>query len=351
LAKRDLIVIGASAGGIGALRLVIGALPRDFSASVVVVLHLAPFSASRLPEILARDGTLPAANAVDGASLAPGQILVAPPDHHVLVREGGRVSVTRGPRANGVRPAIDVLFRSAAREYGPRAVGVVLTGTLDDGAAGLASIRRRGGVAVVQDPDDAEFPDMPRAALALAGADHVLPATELPALLARLVREDVEEVPMKRRGRGGNGRGGEGRQVAGERAPIAAGDGPTNGRPSGFSCPECGGVLWEIMDASPERVECRVGHSYSLESLLADEGAAVEDALWSALRALEEQASLARRLEARARERGQRQSEARFGEQRAAAEARSAVLRTALEQAERAAPPSEAAAEEDDRAR
>jgi two-component system chemotaxis response regulator CheB len=349
LAHRDLIVIGTSAGGIGALRRVIGGLPPDLPASVVVVLHLAPLSASRLPEILAREGPLPVAHAVGGLLLAPGRVLVAPPDHHVVIQEGGRVSVTRGPRVNGVRPAIDVLFRSAARTHGARTVGVILTGTLDDGASGLASIRRRGGVAVVQDPKDAEFPDMPRAALALAGADHVLPAREIPALLGRLVRADLEEVPMKRGAREGNGRG-EDRKAAGERPPIAAGDGPTNGRPSGFSCPECGGVLWEIMNASPEWVECRVGHSYSLESLLAAEGTAVEEALWAALRALEEQASLARRLEARARERGQRQSESRFGEQRAEAEARSAVLRAALEQAERPEAPAGSSAGEDDQA-
>lgn len=184
---RDLIVIGASAGGVEALRRLTADLPPDLRAGVVVVLHLAPGAASGLPAILGRSGALAASHARDRESLLPGHIYVAPPDRHVVVSDGV-LRLTSGPRENLARPAIDPLFRSAAREHGGHVIGVVLSGLLDDGSAGLLSIRRAGGVAVVQEPEDALYADMPRHALAIAGADHVVKIADMGSLLDELSR-------------------------------------------------------------------------------------------------------------------------------------------------------------------
>jgi two-component system chemotaxis response regulator CheB len=337
------VVIGASAGGVEALCALVAGLPRGLRASVVVVLHLAPFSRSNLPAILARAGRLPAKHVEEGDALEPGRVHVAPPDHHVLV-ERDHLRLTRGPRVNGHRPAIDVLFRSAARSCRSQVIAVVLSGTLDDGVHGLEVVRRRGGLGVVQDPEDAAFPDLPANALASAGADRVAPLAELPGLLVELAEERARSQPsveadMARRTHPRGGRSAEeekrsGREARVEgRAAAGAADGPRDGTPSGYSCPDCGGVLWEVpgegKTGSP-RFRCRVGHGYDAESLLASDGNAVEDALWTALRALEERASLSERLFLRAESRNQTLSAARFAEQTREAQARIEVLRNLL---------------------
>ena len=193
VATHDIIVIGASAGGVEALSALVAELPRDLRASVLVVLHVAR-GRSVLPEILARAGPLPALHPEDGSTLRYGRIYVAPPDHHMTI-EADRVRVIHGPTENGVRPAIDPLFRSAARIYGPRVVGVVLTGQLDDGTAGLAAIQEAGGVTVVQDPDEAFAPSMPRSAMQVVAVQHVLPLREIPVLLMNLALEDAARHP------------------------------------------------------------------------------------------------------------------------------------------------------------
>jgi two-component system chemotaxis response regulator CheB len=190
MAGHDIIVIGASAGGVEALREITRGLPANLPATLFVVLHVPPQNPSHLPAILSRSGPLPAAHAGDGAEFVPGRIYVAPPDTHLLV-ESGRTHLSHGPTENRHRPAIDPLFRSAARAYGSRVVGVVLTGSLDDGTAGLYQIRRHGGVAVVQDPDDALFPSMPANALEYVGADYRCQVTEIAPLLERLARTPV----------------------------------------------------------------------------------------------------------------------------------------------------------------
>ena len=190
--RRDLVVVGASAGGIDALRTIVGALPRDFAAAVAVVLHVGPDSPGILHHILGRAGALRSVCVQTSEPLVPGTIFVPRPDHHLIAEPGGLRS-TRGPRENRFRPAIDPLFRSAARAFGPRVIGVVLTGGLDDGTAGLWAIKRLGGTAIVQDPIQALDSSMPLSAIANVAVDHVVPLEQLGALLVRLTTEDIAE--------------------------------------------------------------------------------------------------------------------------------------------------------------
>jgi two-component system chemotaxis response regulator CheB len=195
MASKDIIVIGASAGGFEALKILVTGLPADLPASVFVVWHLAPeIRESVLAQVLQKNGNLPAAQAIDGEPIRKGHIYVAPPDYHLLV-EPDRVRVTRGPKENRFRPAVDPLFRSAAYSYGSRVVGVVLSGALDDGTSGLWTIKFRGGTAIVQDPLDAEFPSMPKSALREVKADYVAPVEEIPGIITRLAREEAAAMP------------------------------------------------------------------------------------------------------------------------------------------------------------
>ncbi len=297
LDKRDILVIGASAGGVTALRRLFAAMPQGVPAMAFVVQHMAAGGRSVLPQLLERAGWLPAFHPTDGEPVRVGWIHVAPPDHHLLVKDG-RTLVRRGARENRTRPAIDPLFRSAAVAYGPRVVGVVLTGTLDDGTAGLLAVKRCGGTAVVQDPDDAEWPDMPRNALAHVAVDHCVPLAAMPALLARLVAEPpgpalgispemvVEaSIPEK------------------EFATVPE-DSKSLGRPSTLSCPDCGGNLYELEDGPLLRYRCKVGHAFSPEALADAHQEAVERAMWVALRTHEDRVILFERMAANARQRG-----------------------------------------------
>jgi len=317
-----IVVVGASAGGVEALADLAASLPSDFSAAVFVVLHLPATGTSALPEILSRHGPLPAAQVKDGEPIQPGRIYVAPPDHHVLLRTG-HVHLSRGPRENGHRPAIDPLFRSAAREYATRVIGVVLSGALDDGTAGLLAIKSRGGIAVVQDPADALYTGMPGNALEHVQVDHVAATTSMGKLLARLIA-DPPEAPADQAPSGVQG------EVEMVGFSLEALEGNHPGRPSGFSCPDCNGVLWQIQDGGLERYRCRVGHAWSPESLLTQQSEALEAALWVALRSLEERAALARRLAEPARYRGHRITAARFEEQASEAQNAARVVRDLL---------------------
>jgi two-component system, chemotaxis family, protein-glutamate methylesterase/glutaminase len=278
------VVVGASAGGVGALRRLIGALPVDLPAALLVVLHVPRNSSSVLPDILSRSGALPARHGRDGDRLRPGVVFVAPPNHHMLVKER-TLRVTVGPEENGHRPSIDALFRSAAAAHGPRATGVVLSGALDDGTAGLLAISRAGGTTMVQDPDDALYPAMPASALATVPVDAVGPvealAHALVAALRRFTRGDTTS---------------PGRPVdVLEQAMEAPRDTQPDGSPSRFTCPACGGSLWRRdEDAPPYR--CRVGHAFSDHALLSEQDRALEAALWTAARVLEERAEVTRRL-------------------------------------------------------
>lgn len=318
----DIIVIGASAGGVEALSKLVHRLPADLAAALFVVLHVPAHGSSQLPHILTRNGLLGARHPFDGEAIAPGKIYVAPPDQHLLIRRG-QVRLSRGPRENGHRPAVDPLFRTAALCYGRRVVGLILSGMLDDGSAGLAAIKQRGGVAIVQDPDDALFPGMPRSALESVAVDHLLPITEIAQTLVRLAGEPVgeEDAPMP-----------DDMEIESEIAAFEAtamqGD-KRPGTPSGFGCPDCGGSLWELHDGELIRFRCRVGHAWTANSLLAEQSEGVEMALWTAYRALEERAALCDRISGRLR-RGASTSASRFEEQAREVRARAMVLRRLL---------------------
>jgi two-component system chemotaxis response regulator CheB len=316
------VVVGASAGGVEALADLTASLPGDLPAPLFVVLHLPATGTSALPEILRRQGPLPAAHVKDGEPIQPGRIYVAPPDRHVLLR-AGHVHLSRGPRENGHRPAIDPLFRSAAREYASKVIGVVLSGALDDGTAGLVAVKSRGGVAVVQDPSDALYPAMPGNALEHVQVDHVVAAASMGKLLARLLADLAEPLP-------GPVPGGMQVEVEMEGFSPEASEGDHPGRPSGFSCPDCNGVLWQLREGGLERYRCRVGHAWSPEGLLIQQSEALEAALWVALRSLEERGSLARRLAEPARRRGHSITASRFEEQAAEAEQAARLVRELL---------------------
>jgi two-component system, chemotaxis family, protein-glutamate methylesterase/glutaminase len=353
-----IITIGTSAGGIDALSKVVAGLEPGLPAAVFVAMHIARESV--LAAILDRHGALPAEQAMDGAPIEAGRVYVAPPDYHLTI-EGGRMRVARGPRENGHRPSIDTLFRSAARVHRSRVVGVLLTGLLDDGVAGLFVIRARGGVAVVQDPDDAVAPDMPRQALRYVGADHCVPAVEMGPLLSELARGDMAKTSKKksraaeartgtsgaagRAGAGGSGRRkaaspassgatkgdaakgdlsrlpsprtsaarpqrstGRGRDQASLREALPASPAPKSTTElarsaAPFVCPECHGPLFEVREGELRHWRCIVGHGFSPESLTAAHTEALERALWIAGRTLQERVYL-RRLMADRRGKG-----------------------------------------------
>ncbi|MDQ6604668.1 MAG: chemotaxis protein CheB [Chloroflexota bacterium] len=319
----DIVVIGASAGGVEALMDVVRALPPDLPAALFVVLHVPPDHESMLPRILSHAGPLPAIHPKDGDRIEHGTIYVAPPDYHLLV-EQGRVRVVRGPRENRYRPAVDPLFRSAAQVYGPRVIGVVLSGMLDDGAAGLVAIHARGGIGVVQDPDDALFPGMPTSAMRYDHPAYLVPATEIGPLLARLVHESARNANEKEDAVP-DAMEKETAIAALDMGAISDRDKP--GKPSAFGCPECGGVLWEMQEGPLMRYRCRVGHAYSADSLLSEQSLRLEAALWAALRGLEEKAALVHRLADRARDSGHGMLTARYAEQERDAQRHAAVIR------------------------
>jgi two-component system chemotaxis response regulator CheB len=281
-----LVVVGASAGGVAALLELARGLPAGFASPVCVVQHVGP-NPSMLPELMSARGPHPAVHARDRQLLTPGVIHIAPPDHHMLV-EGRYLRLVRGPRENHTRPAIDPLFRSAALAWGPRVVGVVLTGLMDDGTAGLQAIKQRGGLAVVQDPSTAEEPSMPASAMASVDVDYCVDVQEIGPLLARLVqRAPGPEAPPPEALE---------REVAITRGQDMVANLVAIGEPASLACPECGGALWEIRESRPPRYRCHTGHSFSartLERAQADEG---EEALRSGVRALQEREMLLRRM-------------------------------------------------------
>lgn len=284
------VTIGASAGGVESLRAVVGGLPPELPAVVLVVLHIPRHSPSALPGILGRSGPLSAVPATHGMPARPGAIYVAPADHHLLIR-GRHLELSVGPTENGHRPAIDPLFRSAAMAFGPGAIGVVLSGSRDDGAAGLAAIVERGGQAVVQDPDEALYRSMPASALDHVATAHVAAAAKIGPLLGELVGPGA--LPLTRPI--------PDPQLASE-DDIAAPESMTTAddvetwRPSEFSCPSCQGVLFELDEKPGPRYRCRVGHAWSPGSLAAEQSIAVDQALWVALRTVEENAAMNLRL-------------------------------------------------------
>lgn len=322
MAVRDIVVVGASAGGIEAVVELVSHLPRDFPGSLFVVIHFPGSASSTLPSILSRAGPLPARHAQDGEPIQTGRIYVAPPDLHMLL-EAGHIRLSSGPKENGSRPAIDPLFRTAARSYGPRVIGVILSGNLNDGTAGLITIKQRGGVAMVQTLETALYPGMPTSAMEHLAVDYALPPGEIAELLTELAQQPVDALEV--------------RAMSNEVDPVDQQDEVGHedrhtqpGIPSTMSCPECHGVLWEIRDQELVRFRCRVGHAYSAEALLIHQSENLEAALWTALRALEEHSALSRRLASRAGSRGHARSASTFTEQAMDAEHHASVIRTVL---------------------
>lgn len=328
MSGHDIIVLGAWAGGVEALVKFVSGLP----AAVFVVLHVPAQSPSMLPVILSRSGRLPALHPTDGTKIKQGSIYIAPPDHHMIL-EQGRIRIVHGPKENRHRPAVDPLFRSAASIYGPSVIGIVLTGALDDGTAGLLAIKRQGGIAIVQDPTDAYYSGMPQSALEHVAVDYILPlasiahkvvnlvATEVDKTMEHLVPEDMQnELSLAKM------------ELTRQKDDIRV------GIPSQYSCPECGGVLWEIHDGRLLRFRCRVGHAFSIDSMMAEQSDAIEEAMWTALKVLEEQASISRKMADQSRQNGHLLMAQRFEERQKQAEKRVDLLIAALQKGETAIP-------------
>lgn len=295
--QHDIVVIGGSLGSTPVLKQLLGDLPADLPASVFVTTHVPTSGSGFLPGVLAKACALPTASAMDGQPVEHGRVYVAVPGLHLMLVDS-TVALGHGPRENMVRPAIDPLFRSAALAFGPRVIGVVLSGNLDDGVSGLAAIKSCGGLSVVQHPLDAEAPDMPRAALEAVDVDHVVHAGELGGVIARLVATEPPaatvtcppelelEVQIAL-----------GRRLGSERLRHLA-------EPAPISCPHCNGVLSEVKGEGPLRYRCQIGHAFTAEALIRAQHDEVDEALRIAMRIMEERAELVRRMARDARGQG-----------------------------------------------
>jgi two-component system chemotaxis response regulator CheB len=329
VATHDIVVVGASAGGVEALRRLIATLPDSFPASIFVVLHVPPNSHSALPDILARAGRLAVRHAVDGEPVLPGVVYVAPPDAHLLLKPGF-VHLLHGPTENGHRPAIDPLFRSAAVSYGPRVIGVILSGVLDDGTAGLYAVSQAGGITIVQAPSDALYPSMPLSAIQAVPVDVVGSVDEIGAILERVTMHPTPPThppslsPVDDKSSGDYT----------ERALRGGGALEMKGRPSRFTCPDCGGALWESTEEGMSKFRCRVGHSWTSMALLQEQSSQLEQALWTALRTLAERADLARRMRDQAADRQHEHAERLFESQLSELENKAHVIREVLRRPE-----------------
>lgn len=317
-APERLIVVGGSAGSIEVLTTIIAGLPADLPAAVLIAIHISPEARSRLPQILGRAGILPAQHAVDGKPILAGRIYVAPPDHHLIVGPG-KIHLSRGPRENGHRPAIDPLFRSAAHFYRHAVTGVVLSGGADDGSAGVVAIAEAGGTSVVQNPDEAIHPRMPQSSIETGMVDAVL---SIPGIVKYLVEREVPVVAA---------------------VPDLEAEDPVDdemdlppdepvGDASPYTCPECHGTLFQVESEHLPRFRCRIGHAYSQKSLEAEQAATVETTLWTAIRALEERAALLRDLAGRMRRRYIEASAVRMENQAAEAERGAEQIRDLIRQ-------------------
>ncbi len=315
---RDVVVVGASAGGVEALKRLVSLFPDDLSATLFVVLHLPPEGRSLLPEILGRASPLPVLQAEHGQRFEHGSIYVGPPDQHLELEED-RIRLSHGPRENGYRPAVDRLFTTAAHVHGERVTGVVLSGALDDGTVGLANVVAVGGAAIIQDPEEAMYPGMPSNAAAYVPDAHILPLDEIAPAIVQLATKPVQLPARSRAGATGSGAD----------APLFPSDLPS-GTVSALTCPECNGALWETDEHGILRFRCRVGHAYTVESLVAAQGASLEAALWTALRALEERVALSERLGRRFHARGRETTAARYHRQAQEAREQAEVVRNAL---------------------
>jgi two-component system chemotaxis response regulator CheB len=327
MAQRDILVIGASAGGVEALQELVGGLPAQLEASIFIVLHTAPSGPNLLAEVLQRRSALRVVNPTDGARIEKGRVYVGQRDHHLLI-EGERIRIARGPKENRSRPSVDALFRSAAYACGPRVIGVILSGTLDDGTAGLWTVKRRGGTAVVQDPKDARYASMSESALRYVDVDHVVPIAQMAPLLVRLVKESPSATgePVNK-------------DLEIETAIARGGNALTQGvmtlgAVSPFTCPECHGVLLRLKDGGVPRFRCHTGHAFSVATLLSEVTTSIEDSFWIAIRAIDEAIMLFKHMAKHALEMGDAKSAQLFEHKAAEAQSRSDAIRAVTLQQE-----------------
>ncbi len=279
------VVVGASAGGMQALTGLVAQLPEDFAAPMLIVNHMGPeTTGTHLVDALNKAGTVPCSHAQDGAPLKRGHVYLAPSDQHLLVVHG-KMLVTKGARENRYRPAIDPLFRSAAVAYGKGVIGIILTGYLDDGTSGMMAIRRCGGVCIVQDPEDAAYPDMPQSVIRHVGADYSVPLAHMGALLEKLAsrklgasRQPPADLVIEAK---------IAQRVVSDLQSVE-----TLGGQVPYNCPDCGGVLWQMDNESVVRYRCHTGHAFSSAALLARQSEKIEETLWVALRMFEERQNL-----------------------------------------------------------
>lgn len=285
-ATMQVVVIGASAGGLNAITGLISQLQEDFPAPILVVQHIsADATGNVLIDSLNQNSKLKCAHAENGSKLLPGHLYLAPSDHHLMIDSDQKILVTKGAQENRSRPAIDPLFRSAAVEFGDRVIGIILTGYLDDGTAGLKVIQRCGGICVVQDPDDADYPDMPRNALNQVKPDYCLPVAEMGGMLYELMGRKIgRRKPLPKDV-----------LIEAEIAKRVLSDLPAVnalGDQVPFNCPNCGGVLWKVDGGLSTRYRCHTGHAYTAAALLAEQTKKIEETMWVALRMFEERRNL-----------------------------------------------------------
>lgn len=320
---RNIIVVGASAGGVEALQRLCSALPANLPACIFVAQHLSPSARSMMPQLLNRAGPLHAVAPVDGQTIEEGHIYVAAPDHHILLRDG-RVLMRRGPFENRTRPAVNALFRSAAIHYGSRVIGVVLTGLLDDGTEGLIAIKAAGGLSVVQDPDDAEWPSMPRNALKRDHVDHSLPLADMAALLVRLSQEKAgRSLPLPQEYHVED-------RIAAQEFAVVEREIVTPGRPSHIACPDCGGVLNEIEAEAEIRFRCQIGHAFTPLGLAEAQSQELERALSVAARTHRDRIRLFAQMSESATARGLAHARKRWDEASADSQHLVGVLENAI---------------------
>jgi len=311
--KRDIVVVGGSAGAIDAVRILVRGLPSDFAASVFAVIHSSDTAPGHLAELLSNQSRLRGVKVTSQSPIEAGHLYTSPPGRHLALHDG-LVRAVAGPKENRFRPSIDVLFRSAASTHRERVVGVLLSGYLDDGVSGLGTIKEVGGIAIVQAPEDAHASALPENALNQLEIDYCLPAAKIPELLVELVNKNIDEQTTT--------------------AGISTMPDSSNETPSRYTCPDCGGTLFEVVEGKVKRFRCRVGHAYSDRSLLSAQDERTENILWAAQRALEERADMLSRLTERYRDKNNEALVRRYS-QRAEASARQALqMRELLESSE-----------------
>ncbi len=324
MADPPIVVVGASAGGLAALRALLKDCPATFPGAIFIVWHVAPHSPSLLPELLQTETAMTVSHARDGEPIRAGQVYVASPDRHMVLDEG-RVRVTRGPKENRFRPSIDALFRSAAYHYGPQVIGVVLTGLLDDGTAGMWAIKDRGGITVVQDPADAANPSMPSSVIANVKVDYTIAIAGMSALIAQL----VQSLSGMNEGSAMSDHMKIEKQIAASDNALESGV-MRLGVPSAYTCPECHGVLLHWEEGGRLRFRCHTGHAYGSASLLAEVTESVDRVLWNALRCLDEERMLLVQLSEHSTVRNEPATAARCEQEQLAVRERIRLVRLAL---------------------